>query len=146
MIDRPPKKIMFAERCSAGVLGAFITLLVSACAPPSTYTPPSPPMQAAVIAGVKKAASEAKLGPPLEMSDLRPTDHGPGGYFVCLREVSATSEKHTVYSVFYDNDEYKGSRVSVIMDACEAQAFTPIETEPAPLPSPSPKSTRIGRK
>jgi hypothetical protein len=79
------------------------------------------------------------------MSDLRPTDHSPGGYFVCLREASSTSEKHTVYSVFYDNDEYKGSRVSVI-DACEAQAFTQIDTEPAPSPSPSPKSTRIGRK
>ena len=145
MIDRP-KKIMFAERCSAGVPGAFITLLLSACAPPSTYTPPSPPMPAAVIAGVKKAASEAKLGPPLEMSDVRPTDHGPGRYFVCVREASSTSEEHTVYSVFYDNDEYKGSRVSVIVDACEAQAFTPIESEPAPLPSPSPKSKRIGRK
>jgi hypothetical protein len=143
VIDRPPKKIMFAERCSAGVLGAFITLLVSACAPPSTYTPPSPPMQAAVIAGVKKAASEAKLGPPLEMSDVRPTDHGPGRYFVCVREASSTSEQHTVYSVFYDNDEYKGARVSVIVDACEVQAFAPIYTEPSP--SPSPKSTRIGR-
>jgi hypothetical protein len=145
VIDRP-KRITFAEICSAGAPGAFITLLVSACAPPSTYTPPSPPMHAAVIAGVKKAASEAKLGAPLEMSDLRPTDHGPGGYFVCVREASSTSEKHTVYSVFYNNDEYKGSRVSVIMDACEAQAFTPIESEPAPLPSPSPKSKRIGRK
>jgi len=120
-----------------------MTVLLSACAPPSTYTPPSPPMQAAVIAGVKKAASEAKLGPPLEMSDVRPTDHGPGRYFVCVREASSTSEQHTVYSVFYDNDEYKGARVSVIVDACEVQAFAPIYTEPSP--SPSPKSTRIGR-
>lgn len=142
MIDRP-QTITFAEMCSAGVLGAFMTVLLSACAPPSTYTPPSPPMQAAVIAGVKKAASEAKLGPPLEMSDVRPTDHGPGRYFVCVREASSTSEQHTVYSVFYDNDEYKGARVSVIVDACEVQAFAPIYTEPSP--SPSPKSTRIGR-
>jgi len=143
VIDRP-QTITFAEMCSAGVLGAFMTVLLSACAPPSTYTPPSPPMQAAVIAGVKKAASEAKLGPPLEMSDVRPTDHGPGRYFVCVREASSTSEQHTVYSVFYDNDEYKGARVSVIVDACEVQAFAPIYTEPSP--SPSPKSTRIGRK
>jgi hypothetical protein len=142
VIDRP-QTITFAEMCSAGVLGAFMTVLLSACAPPSTYTPPSPPMQAAVIAGVKKAASEAKLGPPLEMSDVRPTDHGPGRYFVCVREASSTSEQHTVYSVFYDNDEYKGARVSVIVDACEVQAFAPIYTEPSP--SPSPKSTRIGR-
>jgi hypothetical protein len=142
VIDRP-QTITFAEMCSAGVLGASMTLLLSACAPPSTYTPPSPPMQAAVIAGVKKAASEAKLGPALEMSDVRPTDHGPGRYFVCVREASSTSEQHTVYSVFYDNDEYKGARVSVIVDACEVQAFAPIYTEPSP--SLSPKSTRIGR-
>jgi len=142
--DRP-KKITVVEIWPAGLLGAFITLLVSACAPPSIYTPPSPPMQAAVIAGVKEAASEAKLGPRLEMSDVRPTDHGPGRYFVCVREASSTSEEHTVYSVFYNNNEYKGARVSVIMDACEAQAFILIDTEPSPSPSPSPKSTRIGR-
>jgi hypothetical protein len=32
-------------------------VVLSGCAPPSTYAPPSPPTQAAAIAGVKKAAS-----------------------------------------------------------------------------------------
>ena len=131
--------------------GVLVVLLLSGCSsvdvPPATYTPPSPPTQAAVIAGIKKAASEAKLNPALEITDVRPTDHGPGNYFVCMREVvSSSSEKRPAYSVFYDNDDYKGARLSVIMDACEAQAFTPIDIAPPPTPSPSPKSGRIGRK
>jgi hypothetical protein len=99
------------------------------------------------IAGIKIAASETKLSPPLEISEVRPTDHGPGRYFVCMREVvSPTSEKRPAYSVFYDNDNYKGARLSVIMDACEAQVFSQIDlAPPAPSPSPSPKSGRIGR-
>jgi hypothetical protein len=44
-----------------------------------------------------------------------------------MREVvSANSEKRLAYSVFYDNDDYKGARLSVILDACEAQAFWPM--------------------
>jgi hypothetical protein len=145
-------EISFARMRSSGVLGVPITLLLSGCssifAPPQTnYTPPSPPTQAAVIAGIKMAASEAKLSPPFEISDVRPTDHGRGSYFVCMREiVSSGSEKRPAYSVFFDNDDYKGLRLSVIMDACEAQAFTPIDIAPSPTPSPSPKSGRIGRK
>ena len=109
------------------------------------YLPPSPPTQAAVVAGVKAAAAAAKFSPPLEVSDVRPTDHGPGRYFVCIREVvSPTSEKRPTYSVFYNNDEYKGERQSVILDACENQAFTPIDI--APPPTPSLQSSRSARK
>ena len=128
--------------------GVVLLLLLSGCSsvdvPPATYTPPSPPTQAAVIAAVNKVASEAKLNPPLEISDVRPTDHGPGNYFVCMREVVSSTSERPAYSVFYDNDEYKGARLSVILDACEAQAFTPIDI--APSPTLSPKSGRIGRK
>jgi hypothetical protein len=133
------------------VRSVFIALLLSGCSsmemPPAIYTAPSPPTQAGITAGVKEAASQAKLSPPLEISDVRPTDHGPGSYFVCMREVvSSTSEKRPAYSVFYNNDDFKGERLSVIMDACEAQAFTPIDISPKPTPSPSPKSSRTGRK
>jgi hypothetical protein len=125
-------------------------LLLSECTSvdlsPPTYTSPSPPTQAALIAGVKTAATDAKLTPPFEISDVRPTDLGPGRYFVCMREVSPTSEKRFVYSVFYDNDVYKGARLSVIMEACESQPFAPISIDVTPSSSPSPKSRVTGRK
>jgi hypothetical protein len=157
-------------RClrAAGPAGSlWLCAALAACSSGGIYVPPSPPTEAAVIAGVKAAVSEAKLTAPFEISTVRPTDHGPGSYFVCLRgtwlpSVGTTeakdtpahqpslfdpppqpspSERRVVYSVFFNNDVYKDSRQSVIMDACEAQAFTPIDLSPPPPPSP-PKSSR----
>jgi hypothetical protein len=157
-------------RClrAAGPAGSLLLCAaLAACTSGGIYVPPSPPTEAAVIAGVKAAVSEAKLTAPFEISTVRPTDHGPGSYFVCLRgtwlpSVGTTeakdtpahqpslfdpppqpspSERRVVYSVFFNNDVYKDSRQSVIMDACEAQAFTPIDLSPPPPPSP-PKSSR----
>jgi hypothetical protein len=149
----------------------LLCLVLSACSsdqielPPVTYVPPSPPTQDAIISGVKAAVSEAKLSAPLEISSLRPTDHGPGHYFLCLRGTrppsvapatdaspressifdrptpAPTSDTRLVYSVFFDNDVYKGIRLSVIMDACEAQAFTPIDLSPPP-----PKLAKKGKQ
>jgi hypothetical protein len=145
LASRP--KITLAEMRLAGVHCMLITLLLSGCSSvemsPVTHTVPSPPTQAAVVAGAKAAATVAKLSPPLEVSDVRPTDHGPGSYFVCIREVvNSTSEKRPAYSVFYNNDDYKGERLSVILDACEIQAFTPIDIAPPPTPSKSSQSPR----
>ena len=153
------------------VIVAFPITGCSSSLPPVTYVPPSPPTEAAVISGIKAAASEAKLTAPLEMSAVRPTDRGPGSYFVCLkgtwlpsvgtteakdipaREPSlfdpppqpAASERRVIYSVFFDNDVYKDSRQSVIMDACETQAFTLIDLSPPP-PPPPPKSSRKSKR
>jgi len=153
---------------AAGPAGSLLLCAaLGACSSGGIYVPPSPPTEAAVIAGVKAAVSEAKLTAPFEISTVRPTDHGPGSYFVCLRgtwlpSVGTTeakdipahepslfdpppqpppSERRVVYSVFFNNDVYKDSRQSVIMEACEAQAFTPIDLSPPPPPSP-PKSSR----
>lgn len=164
-------------RCAPRTCAQVLCLMLSACLsenvevpPPGTYTPPSPPAQAAVLTGVKAAASEAKLGAPFEISVLRPTDRGPGSYFVCLkgtipaatssspttdttarepssfdRQSSPTSETRVVYySVFFDNDVYKGTRQSVIMEACETQIYSPV-VEPTPPPPPA-KPGRIRRR
>jgi hypothetical protein len=146
-----------AAGCSSDDLGSASELRV-----------PSPPTEAAVIAGVKTAASEAKLTPPLEMSAVRLSDHGPGRYFVCLRGTwlpavgrsqtadtparepslfdppsqPAASERRVIYSVFFNNDAYKDARQSVIIDSCETQAFTPIDLSPPPPPPPPPKSSK----
>jgi hypothetical protein len=150
--------------------GLLLCLMLSACSSdkveiggaPVVYVPPSAPTQDAVIAGLKAAASEAKLTAPLEVSTVRPTDHGPGRFFACLkgtmlpspspkaadsaREPSifyqpppSSSEPRVVYlSVFFNNDVYKGTRQSVIMEACEAQQFTPVDLSPPPAPPKSP--------
>jgi len=167
-----PQKITFAEMRNMVVRrGMLLCLLLGACSsdkidgvPIPAYAPPSPPTQDAVITGLKAAASEAKLIAPVEVSTVRPTDHGPGHFFACLkgtmlpspspkaaaddaaREPSiffqpppSNSEPRIVYySVFFDNDVYKGSRQSVIMDACEAQQFTLVDLSPPPAPPKSP--------
>jgi hypothetical protein len=125
-------------------IGVLIALLLGGCSstdtPAPVYTPPSPPTRAAIIAGLGWAAKEEKITPPFEISPLRKVYLGGfGSYFVCIREVNPTSERRFVYSVFYSNDEYKGVRQSVVMEACEAQPFAQIDVPtPSPLSSPSP--------
>ena len=139
-------------RISAGFL---VAVLLGGCSstadtptadtPQSLYIsrPPSPPTQTALIEGLRKAVPEEKLTAPIEISALRKVELGGfGSYFVCMREVNPTSDRHFVYSVFYDDDVYKGARQSVIMEHCEAESFTQIDTTPPPSPSPSPTSSR----
>jgi hypothetical protein len=123
-------------------IGFVIAVLLSGCSsstdiPQFIYTPPGPPTRAALILGVSNAAHDEKVSPPFEISDLRKVEYGGfGSYFVCMREVNPTSERHFVYSVFYNNDEYRGVRQSVILERCEAQAFAPVETPPPKPPAP----------
>ena len=118
----------------------LMALLLSACscvhAEDTTYVPPSPPTEKAIGAAVAAIATEAKLVTPLEISALRPTNHGLGSYFVCVREVNPPPDKpRRYYSTFLDDDIYKGSRLSVIMDQCELQTYSPA---PVAAPAPSP--------
>jgi hypothetical protein len=34
--------------------------------------------------------------------------------------------KISTYAVFFDNDDYKGSRMSLLIDDCETQEFRPF--------------------
>jgi hypothetical protein len=93
-----PQKITFAKMRYMGVRrGMLLCLLLGACSSekidvaPVVYVPPSPPTQNAVITGLKAAASEAKLTAPLEVSTVRPTDHGPGRFFACLKGTTLPS-------------------------------------------------------
>jgi hypothetical protein len=130
----------------------LLSLMLAACSsdpglPTSTYAPyvpPSPPTQTAIVPVVTAAAAEAKLAAPLQISAVRQTDHGPGKYFVCLREANPPPDKRQrYYSVFFDNDINKGSRLSVIMDECETQAFSPLLPTAAPtIPAANAKPAR----
>jgi len=88
------------------------------------YVGPSMPTTTALIAGVKQAAAEAHLAAPLEMSDLRPTDHGPGHFMVCIRGIP-NDIRTGFYAAFFD-DVYKGSRLPVIFERCETQNYRPV--------------------
>jgi len=74
--------------------------------------------------GIAKVVTDAKLTRPLEISALRKAEHGPGDYFVCLREVSPPpGQPRRTYSVFF-NATYADVRLSVILEECEQQQYT----------------------
>jgi hypothetical protein len=73
---------------------------------------------------IKQAATEAKLAGPIEMSDLRPNDHGVGHFMLCMRGVSNDSRTST-YAVFFDKNDCKALRLPVISDGCEKQNYRP---------------------
>lgn len=111
-------------------LAAVACVTLAACStsenlpPMQPYVDPSMPTTTALIAGVKQAAAEAHLAAPLEMSDLRPTDHGPGRFMVCIRGIS-NDIRTGFYAAFFD-DVYKGSRLPVIFEHCETQNYRPV--------------------
>jgi len=109
---------------------AALALLLAGCASsanlPPVYHPPRPPSAKAVKEGVTKAAAEIKLTGGLETSAVRHSDHGPGSYFACLRQRGPSAGGRTAYSVFFDDDSYKGIQSSVISDACEAEPWVPF--------------------
>ncbi|MGY4497231.1 hypothetical protein ACVWYH_001158 [Bradyrhizobium sp. GM24.11] len=108
-----------------------MALLLAGCASsadlPPAYHPSGAPSAKAVQEGVKKAAAEAKLTGGLETSAIRYSDHGPGSYFVCLRQTDPSAGRRPTYSVFFDNDDYKGIQSSVLSEACDAESLVPFK-------------------
>jgi hypothetical protein len=129
----------------------LVALLLSACSevpraaplPESNYVTPKPPTEKAVASAVAAIAGEAKLVKPLEVSAIRPNDHGPGSFFVCVREINPPPDKpRRYYATFLDNEVYKGSRLAVIMDQCESQAYSPAPDAPPAAPPPDTQTTK----
>jgi hypothetical protein len=89
------------------------------------YVPPGAPGPTAQIEGVKKAISEEKIMGPVEISGVRASDRGWGRYMVCLKG-QRDQRASSYYSVFFDNDTYKGVRESVTYDFCVQQSFRPV--------------------
>jgi hypothetical protein len=140
---------MNLRRATTVIMGVILlSLMLAACSsdpslPAVTYVPPSPPTQNAIVAVATAAAADAKLTAPLQISAVRQTDHGPGRYFICLREANPPADKRQrYYSVFFDNDTSKSSRLSVIMDECETQAFSPLPTAAPTIPAANAKPAR----
>ena len=93
---------------------------------PQTYTPePSKATE-----GAKKAANEEKLVGPVEVSEVRQADPlGLGPYILCIRGANPMVGTRT-YAVFFKNNDYVSSRMSVLIDRCEAQAFSQLGSAP----------------
>ena len=120
---------MIAMRFSA----ILSCLVVAACssasdgpAPPPRVRPSAPSPEAA-LAGAKVAVVEEKLVGLVEVSAVRPAVVGPGQYFLCLRGAQSPSGPRRTHAVFFNNDDYRGSRLSAINEACEAEAFRPLK-------------------
>jgi hypothetical protein len=113
------------------LLTACSSIWADASAPLPVVQEVQPPSQEAIQKGVQMATTETNLARPVEISSPRRTDHGLGGYFVCLRESNQPLDKpRLTYSAFFD-DVYKGSRLSVILEECETQQYTPVNMPPA---------------
>jgi hypothetical protein len=115
-------------RTALAALGCLTLAACSTGVDPSIppYVPPSMPTTEAAGKGIKQAAVDAHLTAPIEMSDLRKTDHGPGSFTVCIRRVESKSNRIVTYAVFFDNNDYKGLRLPLILDACEKQSYRPF--------------------
>jgi hypothetical protein len=126
-----------------------LCLMLAACSsdpdlPTPVYVPPSPPTENAIALNVETVAGQAKLASPLQVSDVRPTEHGPGRYYVCVREANPPPDSRPrYYAVFFENDTYKGDRLSVMIDQCEAQTF---RTLPASTPATPATNVKRGRR
>ena len=127
-------------------IAILLSLLLISCSGTHTtepiYVPPSPPAENAIATAVAALAKDGNLVGPLEISAVRPSDHGPGSYFVCVRDGNPPPDKpRRYYATFFDNDLYRGSRLSVIMDQCELQTYGP-----APVVAPPAEAAKLRKQ
>ena len=100
---------------------------VSVAAAP--YVSPSPPSPQAQLKGVAAAAKEEKLAGALEISNPQTSNFGPGRWMICMR--GTRDSKLAYFAVFFDNEDYKAVRLSIVNEDCERQSFRPT----GPLPN-----------
>jgi hypothetical protein len=75
----------------------------------------------------QKAAAEAKLAEPIEVSEpIRTNPISTPPWIICLRSGTSEESKRRTYSAFF-NKVYVSSKWSVIMDHCEEQVFHPLK-------------------
>jgi hypothetical protein len=113
--------------CLMRVLIILACLSLAACSTHYDLPLVTAPEPAKAIEGAKKAAAEEKLVGSLEISAIREAyPLGPGPYVLCIRGAVSAKEVRRTYAVFFKNNDYVGARISVIIDHCESEAFTPL--------------------
>jgi hypothetical protein len=104
-------------------------LLLGACSSdvnvpiPGLPEAPQPPGEVDVRTNAKKAAAEAKLNGPIEISEIRRVERGPGEFYVCVR---AINDRRNTFTVAYVKNAYSYIRRSVIMEECGSQQYSPL--------------------
>jgi hypothetical protein len=117
------------------LLGVLPCLVLGACSTVFDLPATSAPEPSKAMAGAKQAANEEKLAGPVEVSEVRQADPlGLGPFIFCIRGTNLLVGART-YAVFFKNNDYVASRMSVILDSCEAQAFVPLGNAPFVAPA-----------
>lgn len=94
-------------------------------ADPAENLPAAPDLSAAAP-DLKKAAAEAHLAEPVEVSEpIRANPISSLPWLICLRSGKSEESKRLTYSAFF-KEKYISSRYSVIVDHCEEQVFHPL--------------------
>ncbi|THD70784.1 MAG: hypothetical protein E7813_07140 [Bradyrhizobium sp.] len=92
----------------------------------ATYT--EPPDPAKVLASLKDVATSAKLKEPVEMSaPIKAPASSAMPWIICLRSGATEASRRLTYSVFYSSNQYKSSRLSVIIEGCDGQSYSPLQ-------------------
>jgi hypothetical protein len=108
---------------------------LAACSSVSNLPPVTAPDPETATKAAKKASNEEKLVGSVEVSGVREAHPvSPGPYILCIRGAESATALRRTYAVFFQNNDSKGTRMSVMIDGCEKQAFTPLGTGPFPPP------------
>lgn len=115
-------------------------LIFGGCSPtvydlPAVYAPePSIAMD-----GARVGANEARLVGPVEVSATRESyPLEPGPYMLCIRGINTVTPGTYTYAVFFKNNKYITTRMSVMIDKCDAETYYLLGIGPFP---PSVKQT-----
>jgi hypothetical protein len=112
------------------LLAVLACLVLGACSASYDMPPTYAPELSKAMEGAEKGANSEKLVGPVEISAVREAHPlAPGPYILCIRGTNSIVGTRT-YAVFFKDNDYVSARMSVIIDNCEAQAFTPLGTGP----------------
>jgi hypothetical protein len=89
------------------------------------YVEPLAPTPEAQLRGAKLGAAEEKLAAPLEVSGVIKAERGLGRWMVCVRG-ARPGQPVGYYSVYFDNELYRGVREAVVYDFCSQQSYQPL--------------------
>jgi hypothetical protein len=109
------------------VLGLLLCLVLADCSSVSENIAEdvvSPPDPFTALKGLKKAASEAHLAEPVEVSAANPISSSP--WLICLRSGKSEESKRLTYSAFFKKD-YVSSQASALVDRCGEQVYHPLK-------------------